>query len=61
MVMLHGLTAGRVATRASRDIDLLANLLASSGAAASTHRGRPASPRGVGIVAHQRQAGAAAS
>ncbi len=32
MVMLHGLAAGRVATRASRDIDLLADLLTSSGA-----------------------------
>lgn len=32
MVMLHGLAAGRVATRASRDIDLLADLLSSSGA-----------------------------
>jgi len=32
MVMLHGLAAGRVATRASHDIDLLADLLTSRGA-----------------------------
>ena len=32
MVMLHGLLAGRVATRASQDIDLLADLLTSRGA-----------------------------
>lgn len=32
MVMLHGLAAGRVATRASHDIDVLANLLTSRGA-----------------------------
>ncbi|MEV0287952.1 nucleotidyl transferase AbiEii/AbiGii toxin family protein [Kribbella sp. NPDC050820] len=32
MVMLHGLAARRVATRASKDIDMLADLLTSSGA-----------------------------
>jgi hypothetical protein len=32
MVMLHGLAAGRVATRASHDIDVLADLLTSRGA-----------------------------
>jgi hypothetical protein len=51
MVMLHGLAAGRTPTRASQDVDVLADLLRRRNGGHSAREPSTRTPRGVCFAA----------